>query len=690
MRPRMRTFLFLVLAFIAVVPAAVFGLWPHTNVLEKEIAEVSRRNLLVARNMSLSLSHYERNIRSLFQFFSKASVSGNDAFGGTDSLDTFHFRHICISHLDDPRVIFNALSHHVSCPGEFSRPRFEFFKRRARDGEVAYTPVMEGPGGQPAIYLVMRLNGYLAVGAVDTGFLVDLARSVVFGKRGHAAVVDHTGRVIAHPNPNWVEERKDISKVGPVKLMMAGETGVSRFFSPAANMDMVAGYTVVPFSGWGIMVPIPTRELDDKIFDTKLLALGVLLLGLLIASVLAWWLAGVTSRPLTAVARAARSMTGGARGVRVPEPGGLRLREPSELAHAFNAMADSVETAMAAEREAHADSDAIVGASPAAIFLLDEACRFRLVNKRFEEWFQRPRDEVEGRTPHDVFPADLADRLETTAKALSTAGKPRELEVKTKLRDGTSRDFRAHMFPIFGTDGAVHGAGAILVDKTEKKSVEETLRRVQKMEAVGQLTGGVAHDFNNLLAITKGHGELLRADLDESNPHIAAILRAAKRGGALTQRMLAFSRRQPLRPEPIDIAEMLEEMSDLLDTSVGETIETSYEFAPDRWLAKADPVQLENAILNLAFNARDAMANGGRLCFEARNFVIDHEFLASNPETTMGDYVMLTVSDTGHGMSPEVLERAFEPFFTTKDIGAGSGLGLSTVYGFVKQSGGHV
>ncbi len=219
---------------------------------------------------------------------------------------------------------------------------------------------------------------------------------------------------------------------------------------------------------------------------------------------------------------------------------------------------------------------------------------------------------------------------------------------------------------------------------------ERHLRQAQKMEATGQLTGGIAHDFNNLLAIIQGNAELLTDEAYANKPMAQAILRATDRGAELTQRLLAFSRLQPLQPQPIDMSELIEEMSDLLTRALGETIEIEFDSAPDLWTALADRGQVENALLNLAINARDAMPNGGKLAVGCANVNIDTTDIAASPEAAAGDYIVLTVTDTGHGISEEVLEHVFEPFFTTKDVGKGSGLGLSMVHGFAKQSGGHV
>ncbi|MGV8839134.1 MAG: ATP-binding protein [Bauldia sp.] len=233
-----------------------------------------------------------------------------------------------------------------------------------------------------------------------------------------------------------------------------------------------------------------------------------------------------------------------------------------------------------------------------------------------------------------------------------------------------------------------------VIDEVYARSkVEEQLRQIQKMEAVGQLTGGIAHDFNNMLAVISGALNLLQRkrargenDLDR---FIDAALEGAQRAATLTQRLLAFSRQQPLAPEPLVVNRLVASMSELLTRTLGEHINVETVLAAGLWQVRADPAQLENAVLNLAVNARDAMPEGGKLTIETQNAFVDDAF-AAEYALAPGQYVLLAVADTGAGMSAEVIARAFDPFFTTKGVGKGTGLGLSQVYGFVRQSGGHV
>jgi len=223
---------------------------------------------------------------------------------------------------------------------------------------------------------------------------------------------------------------------------------------------------------------------------------------------------------------------------------------------------------------------------------------------------------------------------------------------------------------------------------------EEALRQAQKMEAVGQLTGGVAHDFNNILQVIVGNLEIIRrlvpADAGRIQRSAEQALNGAKQASSLTQRLLAFSRRQPLDPKPVDVSSLMSGISELLNRSLGETISVEIVSGAGLWKIEVDANALESAILNLAVNARDAMPQGGRLTIETMNAYVDEIYATLHAEVVPGQYVLISVSDTGVGMEPETIKRAFEPFFTTKPVGQGTGLGLSQVYGFVKQSGGHI
>jgi signal transduction histidine kinase/CheY-like chemotaxis protein len=268
---------------------------------------------------------------------------------------------------------------------------------------------------------------------------------------------------------------------------------------------------------------------------------------------------------------------------------------------------------------------------------------------------------------------------------------PELYAVKGLKKDGTTIDLENRAFAIrWGAEMAVC---AMLTDVTEQRAMEIQLRQSQRLDAVGQLTGGVAHDFNNLLTVILGNAELLEEGLsgDDELRTLAEVTRtAARRGADLTSRLLSFSRRQSLDPKVVDIGGLIFGMSELLRRTLGGNIEFKNVIGDGLWNAFVDASQLENAVLNLCINARDAMPDGGMLTLDTSNVELDEIYAANHPELKPGKYVQIAVSDTGTGMSEETLSRVFEPFFTTKDVGKGSGLGLSMVYGFAKQSRGHV
>ncbi|MEX2480371.1 MAG: response regulator [Gammaproteobacteria bacterium] len=290
-----------------------------------------------------------------------------------------------------------------------------------------------------------------------------------------------------------------------------------------------------------------------------------------------------------------------------------------------------------------------------------------------------------------VHPDDLAVFEAARGRALSGAA-ALDLEHRVLRPDGEVRwvhelgelrgDARGRPKAISGT----------VLDITERRELAERLQQSQRLEAVGQLTGGVAHDFNNLLTVILGNAEILADELRPA-PQQAALAEmiagAAQRGAELTQRLLAFARKQALVPKKVDVNQLVVGMDRLLRRTLGEQIEIELVQGGGLWRALVDPAQLESALLNLCINARDAMPHGGRLTIETGNIRLDHDYVEHHDEVTAGQYVLVAVSDSGMGIAPDALPRVFEPFFTTKPTGRGTGLGLAMVYGFVKQSGGH-
>ena len=246
---------------------------------------------------------------------------------------------------------------------------------------------------------------------------------------------------------------------------------------------------------------------------------------------------------------------------------------------------------------------------------------------------------------------------------------------------------------VAGDDGKPLYILGTVHDVTDRRRTEEQLRQSQKMEAIGNLTGGMAHDFNNLLGVVVGNLELARerlGDDEDLQELVSEALDAAWRGADLTRRLLAFARRQPLRPAQIDVNALVGDTVRLLHRLLGEDTEVQLNLGADIWPVVADPAQLESSLANLATNARDAMPGGGRLIIGAENRELDEDYAATHPEVVAGLYAMIEVSDNGTGMSAETIAQIFDPFFTTKEAGKGTGLGLSSVFGFIKQSGGHV
>jgi len=333
----------------------------------------------------------------------------------------------------------------------------------------------------------------------------------------------------------------------------------------------------------------------------------------------------------------------------------------------------------------------ITDAIPAAVAYFDREWAYRYANKGYAEWFGWSADQVEGRKIQDVVGQDVFDVVQPyVARAL--AGERVTYEYQLTGRDGNPARARSTLVPDIAPDGTVLGGYVHSVDVTEQRRTQAALAQAQKMEAIGQLTGGLAHDFNNMLTVVIGNLVALKENHPDdplTENFVEPAMHAANRGAELIRRLLGFARRQPLEPKPVEVNELILGMSKLIRRSLPSTIAVSTASREPYLVAMVDAHQLENALLNLALNARDAMPNGGELRIESS---LEHLSIhaAADLEVPPGDYVQIAVSDNGMGMDGSTLARVFEPFFTTKQFGTGSGLGMSMVYGFTKQSGGGV
>ncbi|MBO9601238.1 MAG: PAS domain-containing protein [Novosphingobium sp.] len=353
-----------------------------------------------------------------------------------------------------------------------------------------------------------------------------------------------------------------------------------------------------------------------------------------------------------------------------------------------------------AEKKAYAD---VIESSPAAVTVLGPGYEILAINRAnidaFEGAFgKRPEVGANFLALFDDLPEHRAQQQAIWTRAL--AGETFVTVEEFGDRALARRWYEMRFSPLLDRDGLQIGASSTSYDITDRmlaeaqlEQAEDALRQAQKMEAVGQLTGGIAHDFNNLLTIIIGSIDTALRRLEpDADPRLRRSLdnavTGAERAAALTHRLLAFSRRQALNPRILDVPRLLLGMSDLLSRTITEAIAVAIDVPDDLWQIEADPNQLENAILNLAVNARDAMPAGGQLTIAARSVALDEA--AAPDDVEAGEYVAISVADTGVGMDAEMLAKVFDPFFTTKEVGKGTGLGLSMVYGFARQSGGHV
>ncbi len=335
----------------------------------------------------------------------------------------------------------------------------------------------------------------------------------------------------------------------------------------------------------------------------------------------------------------------------------------------------------------------IIDNAAAVIYLKDTQGNYILINKQYETLFHINNDQIKGKNDYDIFSENVAAALRNNDRKVVEANRAMEFE-EVIHHNGDPHTYISVKFPICDASGVLTSVCSICTDITERKKLEARFQHAQKMEAIGTLTGGIAHDFNNILAVIIGNTELLQEQIQKGHykaDYLDEIKRAGQRAANLVHQLLAFSRKQVIKPKLINFNDILKDLEKMLGRIIGEDILLKIIPATGLWPVTIDPGQVDQVIMNIAVNARDAMPSGGNLNIQTKNIELKAgHFSDHDVENLPGPYVMLTVSDTGIGMDAETRKRAFEPFFTTKETGKGTGLGLSTVYGIVKQNGGYI
>ncbi|MCP4297703.1 MAG: PAS domain-containing protein [Proteobacteria bacterium] len=560
---------------------------------------------------------------------------------------------------------------------------------------------------EPIVTIAVPILGYRRrtvgglVGHFNLSFMWELIRSIESSKTGSAFVVDEKQNFLAHSNPNFVLQKRslpeEISKIIRRNRKKAWSGEVS------GEKERVLALSQLEYPAWTVGIELPTREAFAPINKDLIYSIIISFAALIVAFFAGSWLAHRFSAPLIELTSLTSALGKGEFFDNFKIDGPQEIRS---LAEAFKKMSQrirqmlwklrvEVTTREEAEKDANKSAqqlNSILANTEAVVFVKDLDGKYILVNRRYEELFGIESYQIIGKTDNDCYTAEITALLKKNDQLVLSGNSPITIEEKIP-HDAGEKVFLLVKFALRNENYDIWAVCGMATEITERKQLEEQVRRSQKMDAVGHLTGGIAHDFNNILGIIMGNLELIKYNTMEDDKIFSfaeSALRGTSRGVTLTKKLLGFSRKHPVKESLVSVNQFIEGIEDLIAKSLTVSISTKTLLNKNIWLVKINPNDLEDVILNLSLNARDAMPDGGKLIIETSNNIIDEDYVLHNPEAEVGEFVMLSVSDTGHGMTAEIRDKVFEPFFSTKEEGKGTGLGLSMVYGFVQRSKGHI
>lgn len=684
-------------ALVAIVPILGVSVLVVAYLRSATVAEAESRNLLLARAVGAQVEVFLREPLAVLQ--NLRATLRSDRRLTDEEIEVALASHVRHSELFESVYLLDR-SGRVAAAGlqgdladyrqdyiGLDLSHKDYYRRALETGETAWSRTsLSLLTGNMSVALCLVVDERTLVGNFNFDILSYFSRRLRIRDRLTVMIVDGHGDVIVHPDPELSGGYLNIFRLEPIRRALEGEEGTYRY--TFEGEDFLGSVVNVPGPGWYALVAQNADVVFSPIRNTMLiLTLGLLAAGLA-ALPASFVLARRFSRPFTDLTDRARGITAG--GKYVPPGDSSDVIEIDEMTASFATMAAAVAERESRLRESEEKYRLLFENANDAIFIAQEG-KIPFANPRTEE--------MTGRSA-----AFLAEN--TFAEIIHPEDRPAVMERHRRRLTGEDVE-RNYSFRILHTDGrTIWGfINSILIewegrpatlnfvrDISEQKSLEAQAFQAQKLEAIGTLAGGIAHDFNNLLQAIQGYAEICLMQADDDNPMLAdlrEIVQAAQRGGELTRQLLLFSRKVDSRTQPVDLNEQIQRTARILERILPRMIEIRLNLAARLSLASADPSQMEQVLMNLAVNARDAMPDGGTLTIETRSL-----FLVAaggeHPVSEPGDYVMLSVSDTGTGIAGDDLPHIFEPFYTTKSAGRGTGLGLAMAYGIIKNHNGHI